>query len=125
MKDNVRACVAYIAARLITECEFGSIYDCSRNRDFYICGCCDHNKIEVRDTDHGTVITGSSRDGKVILYNHEDSHYIEINISNHMFEGYDRKTNCHFSGEIDESSVLLYDYEDSGHFAYIFPALSS
>jgi len=116
----VRACMAYIAARLITKRDFIFLFDCQRNVQLKLCGRCHEQKIAVTDHEDKAEITGSTSGDSITLYHHKECHYIEMNIFQNRFGGYDHGTCCHFSGEVKEDGVFVYDFSETGHFEYKF-----
>lgn len=114
MHPNSRACVAYVAAALISERQASSVYDYSRSRQISISGSVDELQVAIYDYDRGCHFSGSLPN----LYDYGRSSHISLNINGNQFTGYDYGDSHHFSGIVNANSVSIYDYRESSHFSY-------
>lgn len=117
MKQNSRASIAYIAARIISHKRASSVYDYSLSRHLSIDGSIDNN-INVYDYVQGCHISGSGISGNYDLYHYGDKHHINLKINGNEFEGYDYGSSCHYSGNVNGNSISLYDYGESKYYRY-------
>ncbi len=80
MKSHTRSAVAYIAGRIISKIDGGSIYDHSRAIYANIGGTIDEDSVQVYDYDLGCHISGDRNGFKCSLYHYGDGHHIDLNI---------------------------------------------
>ena len=118
MKPNVRACVAYVAGRLISKKSASSVYDYSQSKHVSVDGTVQTSNVDVDDYDRGCHFGGSGNGKSFDLYDYGDSHHVELTVNGRNFEGYDYGSSCHFSGDVSGSDISLYDYGDSSYFNY-------
>lgn len=114
MDPNTRACIAYVAAKLVSGKGASSVYDYSRSRYISISGSVDASRVAVYDYDRGCHFSGSTTG----LYDYGRSAHVSITWNGSRFTGYDYGDRHHFSGSVNGSSVSLYDYGESNYFNY-------
>ena len=114
MHPNTRACIAYVAGKLISGSGSSSVYDYSRSRHISISGSVDASHVGVYDHDRGCHFSGSLPN----LYDYGRSAHISLNINGNQFSGYDHGDSHHFSGLVNGSSISIYDNGASMHFNY-------
>lgn len=118
MKQSVRACVAYIAARLIMKRDFSHFYDAAQARYLVISGSVGARAINVHDFARDCRMTGAGVRSRFSLYDHGEAGHLSLLIEGDRFEGYDYDTTCHFRGTVDGSNVSLYDYGEGRRYSY-------
>ena len=118
MKPNIRACVAYVAIRLISGCAASSVYDHARSRSIRIDGAVGPTNVDVYDYDRGAHFGGGGFNGAFELYDHGAAHHVELRIEGKTFEGYDYGEACPFSGDVNDTTASLYDFAKVSHFDY-------
>jgi hypothetical protein len=118
MNPNTRACIAYVAGRLISKKEASSVTDFDRGKILIVDGEVQENKVEIYDFDSKCNFCGEGKGNTWNLYDYGGSHNITLKISAKQFEGYDYGASCNFSGDVDDDNVSLHDYGESKMFLY-------
>lgn len=118
MKQSVRACVAYIAGRLISKRETTTIYDASQSKYLVIGGSTSARRIDVHDYARDCQMTGTGSRASYRLYDHGEAQHLSLIINGQKFDGYDYGSICHFTGKVDGSNISLYDYGERRSFSY-------
>jgi hypothetical protein len=85
MHPNTRACVAYIAGKLITGSGSSSVYDYSQSRHINISGTVDVSHVGVYDHNRGCHFSGNLPN----LYDYGRGAHVSLNINGTQFGGYD------------------------------------
>lgn len=116
MLSHVRYAVAYIAARVISEEQSTSIYDCWQQRRMTISGAVENGQIRIYDAERGTHISGSYSS----FYHEGERSQISLTVNGNHFSGYDYGSSTHFSGNVNDRSVSLYDQAEGRFFNYVF-----
>lgn len=118
MNQETRACVAYIAGRLITGLEVCNIYDASQAKYLVLSGSLGAREIVIHDAARDCWLSGTGRSGTYRLYDQGAAHHLSLIIEGEKFEGYDYGSICHFRGRVDGHSIALYDYGERRRFSY-------
>src|SRR4051812_20645845 len=105
MKPATRACVAYVAARLITQTRASSVYDYGRSKYLSVDGDISDKNVNVYDYGRGCYISGSGHNGEFDLYDYGNSRYVQLKVRGRHFKGYDYDTSQHFSGEVSGGAI--------------------
>ncbi len=122
MEAHTRACVAYVAARLVSGQDASEIFDQSSATSMRISGTVQADRIDVLDHQRGCQFAGSG-DGKTFdLVDHGSAGGVELTMYGNRFEGFDAGSQSHFFGEVHHTAVSLFDVGDSGYFHYSLPA---
>jgi hypothetical protein len=111
---NTRACVAFVAARLISGLGSSSVYDYSQSRHISIDGSVDQNQVSVYDYDRRCHFGGSPSS----LYDYGRRAHVSLDISGRSFSGYDHGDRHHFSGTVTGNSISFYDFGEARYFNY-------
>ena len=122
MNRSTRACVAYVAGRLISGKPATSIYDYSQSKHVSISGTVNGKNVNLFDNDRGCHIEGSpggDSSDMLNLFDGGGSHCVELSIRKNMFGGYDYGDAHHFRGEMKGNSIEIYDFLDSTSFNFI------
>jgi hypothetical protein len=114
VNQSTRACVAYVAGRLISGSVSSYIYDYSQSRHISIGGSVSGSAVNVYDYDRGCHFAGSPGN----LYDYGRSTHVSLNIDGSQFSGYDYGDSCHYSGTVNGNSISIYDHGESQHFSY-------
>ena len=118
MDANTRACIAYIAGRLVSGKISSSVYNYASGRRIGVSGTIQPSRVNAFDQDELCHVSGNGIDGKYSLYHHTQCHHIELEFNGERFKGYDYGTGSHFHGSVSGCSICLYDFEESSHFNY-------
>lgn len=114
MDSSARACVAYVAARVVTGRKVPHIYDYSRSKYVSIDGSISGPEVQVYDYDRSCHFSGTLPS----LYDYGRSSHVKVEIEGDKFSGYDYGSSQHFSGSVRDGSVSFYDYGEGAYFSY-------
>lgn len=114
MNPNTRACIAYIAARLISGSGGATVYDHSRSKYLNVSGSVSKSQINLYDHERKSHLRGTVAN----FYDGDEGAHLSINIDGKRFSGRDHDNNCRYSGTVNGKAVTFYDYEESKHFNY-------
>jgi hypothetical protein len=118
MEPNVRACVAYIAGRLILRVGSACIYDHAQYMHVELIGTVTRRRVNVYDCRRGCVISGKSKEKQFLLYHSGHNHYLSLKLAKDSFKGYDHGKSCHFWGNVKGNVINLYDHGTGAWFKY-------
>lgn len=114
MNAGTRACIAYIAGRLITRGTGGNIYDFSRSKHFSFSGSVEAQRVNVYDHDRSCHFGGTPPS----LYDFGGRHHVRLELNGQQFSGYDFGAQHHFRGSVQGTRISLYDFGESKHFHF-------
>ncbi len=114
MNAATRACVAYVAGRVISKSDATNVYDYSRSKHVLFSGDIDGDDVRAYDHDRSCHFGGSIPN----LYDYGRRVHVQLNIDGTEFRGYDYGDQHHFSGKVNGQQIQLYDYGESKHFNY-------
>lgn len=114
MNPNIRACIAYIAARLISGSGGARVYDHSQSKYIDINGAVSGSRINIYDNERKSHLRGTVGS----FYDSDTGAHLSINVDGNRFSGRDHDNNCRYSGTVNGKSIAFYDYEESKHFNY-------
>jgi hypothetical protein len=118
MNVGLRADIAYIVARMVSNQDKSAIYDFSRSKHIMISGEVSLNNINIYDHDRMCHITGSKSGDTFSLYDFGLSSHINLSVKNSSFDGYDFNTSSHFNGSFTGNVINLYDFETSNFYQF-------
>ncbi len=118
MKENTRACVAYIAGCFISNKKTSSVYDQSRSKHFNINGSVESETVNIYDYERGCYVTGGASGADFKLLDHGNGKPITITFDKDKFAGYDEDSSTHFRGMVNGGLVSVFDYGESNWFRY-------
>ena len=114
MREHVRASIAYIAGKLISGSESGSVFDYATSRYIQFSGTVSEENVSIYDYSRSCYISGAPQN----LYHYGDSHYVSLTIDGQSFKGFDYGTNTYFSGNVSVRNISLFDYGEGKYFQY-------
>ena len=119
MRDELRARIAYVAARLIVSSNAREIQDHARIKAVHIEGLVSGNTIDVFDFSSNCRISGEQSEDGYSLFDYDANQYVDLNLDGNDFEGFDYATGTRYTGEVrDQRSVRIFDYGESSYFEY-------
>lgn len=119
MTSELRAYIAYMAARLIKQQELETtIVDLEGNIERNLMAICQQRPVAPTTTLRPC---GTKRSGKgqnyCMIFPEADQHTC-LSVYGQLFDGYDHQSGSHFSGVLHDNLIELYDYKRSDHFSY-------
>lgn len=133
MTDPKRRAVAYVAGRLknrnpiARESKVGTqvsmVYDQNGSpvTNHRYAGRVSFQYVKVFDYDRDAyLVEAEASGGHLRLFDHASSSNIELDWTLNQFNGFDHETSTHFSGRIQNRSVLIYDNEHDASYRYSF-----
>jgi hypothetical protein len=120
MKTDVRACVAYIAGRLISKKKALTLYDVSRSKHLVFSGSVSARKFDIHDYARDCQMSGRGSRSSYRLYDQGEAQHLDLIIDGQKFDGYDYGSICHFTGTVNGSIISLFDYGARRNFTYRF-----
>ena len=114
MDDDLRACLAYIVARLAIDRIPTYILDHHRKRFLLMSGTVSSPSVGILDHARGVRITGNA--GR--LYDHGLGTHVLLNVEGDRFDGFVYGSSTKFSGTTDGALVTIYDDRAAGHYRY-------
>jgi len=118
MNPHTRACIAYVAGRLVSNKSASSVFCYTKSKHMMIDGTVKTNNIDVFDYDRGNHFGGSGNSGKFDLFDYGESYHVELKVSGNKFEGFDYASSNHFSGDVSGGNISLYDYGSGNYHEY-------
>jgi hypothetical protein len=120
MKHETRACIAYIAGRLIKKSRPRVIFDQAQGRHRIIRGKVRRTGVYVYDFARNCYVTGDGKKGLFTLYDQGEKCHVSLKIEfeEKKFSGYDNGTKSHFSGKVEDTTVKFFDYADNRYFSF-------
>lgn len=109
MHPNTRACVAYVATKLISRVSSSPVYDYSESRYISISGDVSEAQVSIYDYERGCHFSGTPSS----LFDYGRGAHVSLSINGSQFSGYDYGDKHHFSGSVNGSSVTIHDYGES------------
>ncbi|MDA8169835.1 MAG: hypothetical protein M0Z59_09115 [Nitrospiraceae bacterium] len=116
MKPLARACVAYIAGRLICGTGVCSVFDCSQETELSQTNL-DEGGVKISGLPSGRFLPASSSLNYKIRLN-ERGQNIDLSVKGDFFKGFDHESSCFFAGKVSGKKVYLYDYGELAHFQF-------
>ena len=122
MRDDLRARIAYVAARLIVSGNTKEIQDHGRITAIHIEGLVSSNTIDVFDFSSRCRLSGEQSEDGYSLFDYDANQYVDLNLDGDDFEGFDYATGTRYTGEVRERSVRIFDYGEFTDFEYSLKA---
>ncbi len=124
VRDDLRARIAYVAARLIASSNVKEIQDHARTTAIHIEGLVSGNTIDVFDFSSSCRLSGEQSEDGYSLFDYDGNQYVDLNLDGDDFEGFDYATGTRYTGEVREGSVRIFDYGESADFEYSLKGLN-
>ncbi len=118
MRDDLRARVAYVAARLIVSSTAKEIQDHARTTAVHIEGLVSPSTIDVFDFSASCRLSGERSEDGYSLFDYDANQYVDLNIDGDDFEGFDYATGTRYTGEVRTHGVRIFDYGEFTDFEY-------
>jgi hypothetical protein len=114
MHPNTRACIAYIAARIVNGKEYSFVFDEAHGKRISITGGVAGGLVAIFDHDRGCLIHGDT----VLLRDEGQGCSISFELNGNYFLGVDDSDETSFSGHVDGEAIVVYDSRESTSFSY-------
>ncbi len=118
MRDELRARIAYVAARLIVSSGAKEIQDHTRTTVIHIEGLVSRATIDIFDFSSSCRLSGEQSEDGFSLFDYDANQYVDLNLDGDDFEGFDYATGTRYTGEVRERSVRIFDYGEFTGFEY-------
>lgn len=118
MRDDLRARIAYVAARLVASSTAKEIQDHARTTAVHIEGLVSGSAIDVFDFSSNCRLSGEKSDDGFSLFDYDGNQYVDLNLDGDDFEGFDYATGTRYTGEVRAQSVRIFDYGEFTDFEY-------
>ena len=118
MRDDLRARIAYVAARLIISTNAKEIQDHARTTAIHIEGLVTDSAIDVFDFSPSCRLSGDKSEDGYSLFDYDANQYVDLNLDGEDFEGFDYATGTRYTGEVREQTVRIFDYGEFTDFEY-------
>ena len=100
MRDELRARIAYVAARLIVDTSAKEIQDHARTVVVHIEGLVSRSTIDVFDFSSSCRLSGEQSEDGFSLFDYDANQYVDLNLDGDDFEGFDYATGTRYTGEV-------------------------
>lgn len=118
MRDDLRARIAYVAARLIISTNAKEIQDHARTTAIHIEGLVTDSAIDIFDFSSSCRLSGDKSEDGYSLFDYDANQYVDLNLDGEDFEGFDYATGTRYTGEVREQTVRIFDYGEFTDFEY-------
>ncbi len=118
MRDDLRARIAYVAARLIINTSAKEIQDHARTTAIHIEGLVSEGAIDIFDFTSSCRLSGEKSEDGYSLFDYDANQYVDLNLDGEDFEGFDYATGTRYTGEVRAQSVRIFDYGEFTDFEY-------
>lgn len=117
MNAETRARIAYVAGKMICESQPEGIFD--RNLARFLTAGVDMTIPSVSTHTPQKACTVKRTPGACNFCMVDDcNHHVCLSIHGKLFDGFDHRTQSHFSGHVLDHDVSLFDYKVSDYFCY-------
>jgi hypothetical protein len=114
LEPGTRACIAYVAGRLISGRAADHLFDMSKAKYLNISGSIEGAEVNVFDFERRCRFTGTLPS----LFDYGCNTRITLKIEGSRFSGFDLRAAHLFAGSMEDNQVKLYDYGVSRKFSY-------
>jgi len=114
MNPNTRACIAFVAGKVIGSSGGSHVYDYAQSRHLNVGGNVSQQNVNLYDYERSCHFTGKLPQ----LYDHGTGFHVTLEIVGRVFKGYAYDSGTHFSGQVNGSSISIYDFGAGQHFNY-------
>jgi len=118
MRDELRARIAYVAARLIVNTSAKEIQDHARTLVVHIEGLVSPSTIDVFDFSSSCRLSGEQSEDGFSLFDYDANQYVDLNLDGDDFEGFDYATGTRYTGEVRSRKVRIFDDGEFTGFEY-------
>lgn len=118
MRDELRARIAYVAARLIVDSTAKEIQDHARTTMVHIEGLVSQGSVDIFDFSSSCRLAGEQSEDGYSLFDYDANQYVDLNLDGDDFEGFDYATGTRYTGEVRAQSVRIFDYGEFTDFEY-------
>ena len=118
MRDELRARIAYVAARLIVDSNAKEIQDHARTTVVHIEGLVSQGSVDIFDFSSSCRLAGEQTEEGYSLFDYDANQYVDLNLDGDDFEGFDYATGTRYTGEVRAQTVRIFDYGEFTDFEY-------
>jgi len=121
MTPGTRACVAYLAGRVVLNTASMGVHDRDRSRDHRVGGTIHGDRVALYDYERRCNLSGALPR----LHDDGTDAALVLNIDGHLFEGRDCSSGLLFSGWVNDWNIHILDDAESRVFVYVLQPLGS
>jgi hypothetical protein len=118
LDQSIRADVAFVTGRLLSNRTAFAVYDCSQSKYISFSGSVEQSEINVYDHDERCFFCGKGDGHQYSFYHYGGGHHVSLGIEGNQFRGYDYGTGFYFSGRVNGNRISLYDYQTGLDFEF-------
>ena len=112
MKDHLRRSVAAIAAAIVNDAEYSSVYDFAGKKHLAVAVRIVDGAVEAYDRFRLVHIAGPLPNG---VYDFGDGAHIEFHREGAVVRGFDHGSQTFYEATVKGAEVQVYDYETGAH----------
>jgi hypothetical protein len=120
LNSGTRACIAYIAGRIISGKESAGVFDLSQSMHFSFSGNVRDDIVSLHDHERNCAVVGKGDALRLHLHDFGTNSELSLKIKGKQFSGIDYGTSKHFNGSVNGSTISVYDYENSTMYNFSF-----
>ena len=115
MEQGKRACFALIAAAIVNQREYMSVYDFEKGIHLHISASSVQTIVlSFYDHNRGGAISGSING----MYDFPSSSHVSVMVNDNQVNCYDFESGYHVNYSVNDNNVSAYDFADSCHYNY-------
>jgi len=118
MEADVRACVAYVAWRLVHGLPAFTIYDRFEGKSYPLTGSVAADRVHVYDCNENCYFGGLFNGVQFNLWHYARRYFVDLKIEADGFSGFDHGSRRHFHGHVHGGEIDLCDRETNSYFHY-------
>ncbi|MCD6527544.1 MAG: hypothetical protein J7K75_11195 [Desulfuromonas sp.] len=119
MTSELRAYIAYVAAKLIKQEDLtGSVIDMEENVEHDMSIMCQERPVSPTATLRSCGTLRSEDGQNFCMIFPETNNHTCLSVYGQLFDGYDHASGSHFSGMLNDNLIELYDFKRSDHYSF-------
>jgi hypothetical protein len=116
---ETRALAAFVASAIIRDAQVTIVRDQSRGIELTFSADVRDHYLAFYDYARSCPISGSRSDADVTLFDYGTNSELTLTIDGTKFGGRDGETSSTFAGEVDDTTVRVFDHQAGAGFTYV------